>query len=180
MHFLCFFSVIHDPVEFKIVIFGIFVNVEPMYSDLPEIETAIATLRLSNDYGTDNELAKSEVRNVLSNWDDIDQSQFYIGSHQLINNTASINLNHGYKRYAQIYDGLLKEEQTFFIDPKTTEGAENDKQLMKGRPQENFYLAQINGKWMGVQYGKDGENTHPKYNYARVTNFQNMVHLEKT
>jgi hypothetical protein len=156
-----------------------FVNVEPLYSDLPEIETAVATLRLSNDYGTDNELAKSEVQSVLSNWDDIDQSQFYIGSHQLINNTASINLTHGYKRYSQIYDGLLKEEQTFFIDPKTTEGSENDKQLLKGRPRENFYLAQINGKWMGVQYGKDGENSHPKYNYARVTNYQNMVHLEK-
>jgi hypothetical protein len=32
---------------------------------------------------------------------------------------------------------------------------------------------------MGVQYGKDGENCHPKYNYAKVNNFQNNIHLEK-
>ena len=32
---------------------------------------------------------------------------------------------------------------------------------------------------MGIQYGEEGDNTHGKYNYARVTNYQNNVHIEK-
>lgn len=156
-----------------------FVNVEPFYSEKPDIEDAIATLRMSNDYGKDSVMHSGLTKNILSNWDEVSQTQFYLTSHSLINNTSSINLQYGYKCYAQYYDGLLKDEQSLFIDPKTTEGAENTKQLLKGRPRENFYLKQINTKWMGVQYGKDGENCHPKYNYAKVTNFQNNIHLNK-
>ena len=156
-----------------------FVNVEPLYSEQPEIEDAIALLRMSQDYGRDSELHKSASKTVLSNWDEISQTQFFINHHSLINNSASINLKHGYKRYVQYYDSVLKENQTAFVDPKTTEGAEQKSQILKGRPNENFYLEQVNTKWMGVQYGKDGENSHPKYNYAKVTNYQNNVHLEK-
>lgn len=156
-----------------------FVNVEPLYGEKAEIEDAIAVLRMFRDYGKDMELAKSLTKTVLSNWDDIGESPFYISQHSLINNTSSINLRHGYKRYAQYYDGLIRENQSFFVDPKTTEGSERTKQLLKGRPNEDFYLKQINTKWMGVQYGKDGENCHPKYNYSKVTNFQNNIHLEK-
>jgi hypothetical protein len=74
---------------------------------------------------------------------------------------------------------LIKENTAVFVDPKTTEGSENDKQLLKGRPLENFYLNQIEGKWLGVQYGGDGENCHGNYNYAKIHNFQNTVHLDK-
>ncbi len=156
-----------------------FVNVEPLYSEQPEIEDAIAMLRMSQDYGKDSTIHKNLSKTVLSNWDDISQTQFYITTHSLINNSSSISQNHGYKRYSQYYDALLKENQSFFVDPKTTEGAEKDKQLLKGRPNEDFYKQQINTKWMGVQYGQDGENSHPKYNYAKVNNFQNSKHIEK-
>lgn len=156
-----------------------FVNVESFYSEKPDIEDAIAILRMSHDHGKDSELATSTTKTVLSNWNDISQTQFYLLSHSLINNSSSVNFKHGYKRYVQYYDSLLKENQSIFVDPKTTEGAENDKQLLKGRPNENFYKEQINTKWMGVQYGADGENAHAKYHYAKVTNFQNNVHLTK-
>jgi len=156
-----------------------FVNVEYMYSEQPDFEQAISLLRMSSDYLKDSEISGSLGKLVLSNWEEISQSQLFITQHSLINNSASINLSHGYKRYSQFYDGLLKENQSFFVDPKTTPGKENDHQLLKGRPNENQYLKQINTKWMGVQYGKDGENCHPKYNYAKVTNYQNNTHLEK-
>lgn len=156
-----------------------FVNVEYLYSEQPDIEKTISILRMSQDYGRDSELHSEESQTILSNWDEISQTQFYLVNHSLINNSSSISLQHGYKRYAQYYDGLLKENQTIFVDPKTTEGSERNKQLLKGRPKEDFYKTQINAKWMGVQYGKDGENCHGKYNYAKINNFQNNVHLEK-
>jgi hypothetical protein len=156
-----------------------FVNVEPFYAEQPDIEEAISILRMSQDYGKDSEIHKSLSKTVLSNWEDISQTQFFINHYSLLNNSSSISLRNGYKRYAQFYDGLLQENQSFFVDPKTTEGSEREKQLLRGRPQEDFYLSQINTKWMGVQYGKDGENSHPKYNYSRVNNFQNVVHTNK-
>ena len=156
-----------------------FVNVEPFYSESPDIDEAISILRMSNDYGTDSKLATSKTQIVLSNWDEISQTQFYINHHTLINNSSAISLSNGYKRYAQYYDGLVKENQSFFVDPKITSGAEETKQLLKGRPNEDFYLQQINTKWLGVQYGKDGENSHPMYNFAKINNYQNNVHLRK-
>jgi len=156
-----------------------YVNVEPLYSEKADIEEAISILRMSHDYGKDSKLHKNLSKTVLSNWDDISSTQFFMSSHALINNSSSVSMRHGYKRYCQYYDALLKENQSLFIDPKTTEGAEKDKQLLKGRPNEDFYKEQINTKWMGVQYGKDGENSHPKYNYAKVNNFQNSAHIEK-
>ena len=156
-----------------------FVNVEPFYSDIPTIEEAISILRMSHDYGKDSELHHAKTKAVLSNWDDISQTQFYINNYSLINNSSSISLEHGYKRYVQYYDTLLKKNQCLFVDPITTPGSENEKQLLKGRPNEDYYLSQINTKWMGVQYGTDNENCHSKYYYAKVTNFQNNAHIQK-
>ena len=73
----------------------------------------------------------------------------------------------------------MKASQRIYSDPLTTPGSENTQVLLKGRPNENIYLQQVESKWMGVQYGKDGENCHANYNVARITNFQNNVHLDK-
>lgn len=156
-----------------------FVNVEPLFGEKTEIEESLMVDLLSNDYGNDNVQAKEVGKTVLTTWDEHAGTPFWIKKHELFNNSADVNLSNGYKRYIQYYDALLKEQQLLFVDPKTTTGAENDQMLLKGRPRENFYLEQIQGKWMGVQYGENGENCHEKYNIAKVQNYQNLVHLDK-
>jgi hypothetical protein len=156
-----------------------FVNVEPLFGDETEIEETMMIDLLSNDYGNDNVQTKRPGKTVISNWEDQAGTPFYIKKHSLFNNSASVNLRNGYKRYVLYYDALLKESQSVFVDPKTTEGAEEDKMLLKGRPNENFYLDQIQANWFGVQYGENGENCHEKYNIAKVQNYQNLVHLGK-
>lgn len=155
-----------------------FVNVDPMFSEA-EIDEGLGFELITQDFGKDSDQAKFKGKAVLSNWDEMEGTNFHIKSYSLQNNSASVNLYHGYRRYAQFYDALVKENQSIFVDPRTTTGAENDKQLMKGRPNENFYLQQINTKWMGAQYGENGENSHEKFNYARINNFQNNIHLPK-
>jgi hypothetical protein len=155
-----------------------FVNVNPMFSEA-EIDEGLGLELLTQDFGKDSVQAKFKGKTVLSNWDDISGTNFFIQSYALVNGSSSISLSHGYRRYAQFYDALVKENQSIFVDPQTTEDAERDKQLLKGRPNENFYLQQINTKWMGAQYGGNGENCHENFNYARITNFQNNVHLPK-
>ncbi len=156
-----------------------FVNVEPLFSEKSEIEDALSYELLSQDFGKDSELAKFKGKTVLSNWDDMSGTNFFIQTYSLQNYSASINLSEGYKRYVTYYDAFLKENTSLFVDPNTTEGAENDKVLMKGRSGENFYLDQIQNKWFGAQYGKNGENSHSKINYAKINNYQNNVHLDK-
>jgi hypothetical protein len=123
--------------------------------------------------------AKQLGKTVISNWEDHSSTPFFIKKYKLFNNAASVNLANGYKRYISYYDALLKEPQFLFVDPKTTDGAEKDKMLLKGRPNENVYLEQIQRNWFGVQYGEGGENCHEKYNIAKVQNYQNLVHLKK-
>ena len=156
-----------------------FVNVEPLFSEQTEIDEGMIISLLGNDYGKDSEQPKNQAKTVLTNWEEVQMTPSFIIKYNLTNRSADINLRHGYKRYVQYYDALIKENTAVFVDPKTTEGSENDKQLLKGRPLENFYLNQIEGKWLGVQYGGDGENCHGNYNYAKIHNFQNTVHLDK-
>ena len=156
-----------------------FVNVDPLFSEKPEIDDALALNLLTNDYGKDSVQAKFKGKNVLTNWDDASSTNFYIQSYSLVNNSATVNMREGYRRFSRYYDAFIKESQNLYVDPLTTPGSERDQIIMKGRPGEDFYLEQIRSKWMGVQYGKDGENSHPKINYAKINNYQNMVHLQK-
>lgn len=156
-----------------------FVNVNPMFSDSSEFEEALGKELLTQDFGTDSTNAEFKGKMILSNWDDMSSTNFFIQSYSLQNFAASINNTHGYRREIRFYDGFIHEPETFLCDPLTTIGAEEDKILMKGRPGEDSYLSQIQTKWLGIQYGEDGENCHGKFNIARITNFQNNVHLDK-
>jgi len=88
-----------------------FVNVEPLFGDETEIESSMLIDLISNDYGNDNVQAKQVGSTIISNWDDISSTPFYIKKYSLFNNSASVNLNNGYKRYVSYYDALLKESQ---------------------------------------------------------------------
>ena len=156
-----------------------FVNVEPLFSAKATIDDALGLELLTQDFGKDSTQSKFQGKLVLSNWEDISGTNFFIQSYSLQNYSASINLSNGYKRYVQYYDALLKEYQFLYVDPKTTPGAEQDQIILKGRPNENFYKTQVKYKWLGVQYGNNGENAHEKINYAKINNYQNLVHLDK-
>jgi len=156
-----------------------FVNVNPLFTDSSDIEESMGRELLFQDFGPDTSNAEFQGKVILSNWDDMSSTNFFIQSYSLQNFAASINNTHGYRRESKFYDGFLKSSETFLCDPLTTVGAEENKILMKGRAGENEYLAQIQSKWLGIQYGEDGENCHGKFNVARITNFQNNVHLDK-
>ena len=156
-----------------------FINVEPLFSEDSEIEESLGKELLSQDFGKDSSNAEFKGKVILTNWREMSSTNFFIQSYSLENNSASINNRHGYRRYAMFYDALVKEPMKIFSDPLTTDGSEKKQILMKGRPGEDFYKQQVQRKWMGVQYGENGENCHEKFNVARITNFQNNVHLDK-
>lgn len=156
-----------------------FVNVEPLFSEKTEIEESLSRELLTQDFGTDSEIAEAQGKTILTNWDDLKSTPFFIQSYSLQNSSALINNMHGYRRYAMFYDALTQESERIYVDPLTTDGAEKTEILLKGRPGEDFYKQQVQAKWMGVQYGSNGENCHEKYNLAMIMNYQNNVHLNK-
>jgi hypothetical protein len=155
------------------------VNVDPLFSEKADIDDAVGIELFSQDYAVDSERFKSARKHVLSNWDNVKQTNFYIEKYEQKNNSTKVGLVDGYKRYLHYYDGLLREKQTIFADPKVTPGAEKDSIILKGRANENFYLDQVSHRWMGNVYGNDGENSHEKLLYAKVWNHQNMRHSKK-
>lgn len=156
-----------------------YVNVDPLFSEKADIDEGMALNLMTTDYGKDSEQGKQIGKIVLSNWDEISDTAMHIDSYALQNYSASINLRDGYKKYVQYYDSILKEYQSIFVDPISSPGAEDDQIILKGRPNEDFYLSQVTHKWMGIQYGKNAENAHDKINYAKIQNYQNLVHLNK-
>lgn len=155
------------------------VNVDCLFSEKTEIEEGLCMDLLTNDYGNENYQGKATGKVVLSNWQEFSSTPFFIVKYSLFNESSRINNTYGYKRYVEYYDGFTKEKETLFVDPLISPDSEKDKMILKGRPNEDYYLTQVQSDWMGIQYGENGENCHEKYNYAKIQNFQNVVHLGK-
>jgi hypothetical protein len=127
---------------------------------------------------------------VLTNLNNMSGKNVFIEAYSFENNSGSVWLNNGYKRFAQWLN--IEEEsieyQQAFVDPFTTPGAEDNFRLLKGRKADgppNFpkplYLNESRYKWMGKQGGLSfGGNVHDNYCYAQVLNHQNLQELKKT
>lgn len=120
---------------------------------------------------------------VLTNEPSKQGLNIFIERYSLENNSASIWMNEGYKRFVQYYEqnGNSSTYENVFTDPLTTPGAEQDYVLLKGRVDEDFYKEQVKYKWMGQQSSLDkGGNVHSNFLFAKVHNHQNLKEINKT
>jgi len=163
-----------------------FVNLNNQFSEELNIDEAIANLSMMKDYDSNQENKSSDMPLILSNLEQVQGSSMFIDKYTLLNNTGSVGINNGYRRYMQFYDDSLKEDKpenkykSFSIEALNTKGAENDKVAMKGRKGENIYDTHSKYKWLGVQYGsKNVKNVHDNYQYAKILNHQNNIELDK-
>lgn len=118
---------------------------------------------------------------LLTNKPEMEGLNTYIESYSLENSSAEVWIRNGYKRSAQYYEtGTAPEYVQSFVDPLTTPGAERDRILLKGRPDESVYKQVVKHKWMGKQHpATDGGNVHDNYLFAEVLNHQNMEEISK-
>jgi hypothetical protein len=119
---------------------------------------------------------------ILTNQEERRGTNIFIESWSQVNNTASIWINNGYKRYSQYLD--VKQDSLEYVktfaDPLTTQGVENDAILQKGRPKDEFYKKQVKYKWLGKQASKTEQgNVHDNYIFSALLNFQNLQEIEK-
>ena len=150
-------------------------------ADQVNLSTTVPTAGLSNMLDAKDSVKASLI---LTNQPDKTGTNLYIESYSIESQTANIWMNNGYMRYAQYLDIRESESKyfSFFVDPFTTPGTENDYQLPKGRVDEpEFYKKQVKYKWTGKQapYSEKG-NVHENYLFSSILNFQNLQEIKKT
>jgi hypothetical protein len=114
---------------------------------------------------------------ILSNHPNYSATNQYIKKFNLINNSTEVNHELGYKPHVYYYD--IKENiiNNFLLDPISTKGANNDKIVMKGQPDDNDYgLNQQKNYFLGKS---DTDNSHKNYLYAEYNNDHNLEFLQK-
>jgi len=162
-----------------------FVNINKQFSteDLFEDATISIGQNPNRDGTVTGEPASSLTTLFLSNEEAKRDSDMYINNYGLTNISGKTWRMNGYKRYCQYYDDFVREWNEFFVDPLTTEGAEKDLILQKGRADETFYESQVKYKYLGKQVSGgtqlDGYNMHENYIFAQILNYQNLKEINK-
>ena len=163
-----------------------FVNVHQQFSEELEIDAAITNLSMLTDYDEGQTNKSAPMPLILSNFSQVQGTSMYIDKYTLHNNTGLVGINNGYRRFLQFYDSSFITEKpeekfhSFAVEPLNTEGSQ-DKQLLKGRNDEDIFETHQKFKWMGTQYGlpDSAGNVHENYQYAKILNWQNNVELNK-
>lgn len=159
------------------------VNVNTLFSMDESLEDGVADIitAATQDKSSDTEgLKGNDNKIILSNHDNFNNTTNFIKSYSLFNNSGQIWMSNGYKRYSQYMDMDTYEFQSFFVDPLTTEGAEKNLVILKGKAGDTSYELQNKFLYQGRQFSTLNEgNLHPNYHYAKILNYQNNEELNK-
>jgi hypothetical protein len=156
-----------------------FVNVNHQFKDDNEfLAGSIDNITIGPAYGDEegkNEPQDSPV--VFSNHRKLNTTSFYITEYNPINIGASIAKKYGYTFEPVFFEQNTLENWSIPMEPLITEGSEEEKILLRGRPNEEFYKTQIKKQWLGIQYTADDHNTHENFMISKV---QNMINNQNT
>jgi predicted chitinase len=149
-----------------------YVDIEKEISRDNTEDKGIDTSGLSSDITGDDERIYTMA---LTNDKSAKDTDRYISSYRILNNSTSVSLNRGYLNICKFYDSIKKEFLIFDVDSITSEG---DKTIiMKGSPQdEEFYRQNYTSTYVGKM---DIDNVHKNFNYSDVHNTQNLEDLQK-
>ena len=162
-----------------------FINVNKQFGDEDVFEDGILTMSTNPNKGSDTK-GEDEGKGyllVLTNEEQQSSTNMFIEKYGLINNAGNTWIANGYKRYCQYYDIPTKEWSEVFVDPLTTEGAEEESILLKGRADEDIYKSQVKYKYLGKQLGgaslEEGYNMHENFMFSQILNYQNLEEINK-
>ena len=153
------------------------------------LDSAIMKDFYANDKDT-AERSQSTTGKFLSTIDSLKGTNMFIQGFKIINNSSAIHEAFGYKNYVQFFDMKSLKYWSLFIDPKTTDGAEKKKIILKGRTfpkkedetkngkspsEQEYWKTQNVYTWKGIQ----SRNVHDKYIFSQAHNERNLLELQK-
>jgi len=156
-----------------------FVNVNNQFSDQVRIDDALVDTLFSQDTLEGEEIALTIDRKVFTNITDKQGTPMWIKKYAMINQSSDLAKKYGYKMHCEFFEQNTLEKWDIFSEPLIVESSENNKILLKGRPNEDFYKTQIKKRWAGLQYSLPEHNVHDKYLYAQINNLMNNTELKK-
>tara|TARA_B100000900_G_scaffold311136_1_gene269879 strand:+ start:979 stop:2490 length:1512 start_codon:yes stop_codon:yes gene_type:complete len=155
-----------------------FVEVNRLFSQEGAVEISESFSSAIDDVLGQSNSETDEFPNLLTNQTQFNRSARYIKEKKMKNNTGSVSIEQGYKKYTQYWDHRTKEFVSEFVDPLTTdeEGYINATKgrVINGRP-EGPRDEQVRYKYLGSQT----ENVHENYIFAMVQNKQNLQETDK-
>jgi hypothetical protein len=144
----------------------------------------------SNDVGK-VERSQTQSAKMLTNIGSLKGTNMFVRQYKTINESTKIHEQYGYKYHVQFFDMKSLKYWDIFIDPKTSDGAENKKIILKGRTfpkkedekdasgkspsQEEYWKTQNRFVWKGIQ----STNVHDKFIYAKAHNERNLLETRK-
>lgn len=152
------------------------------------------TIGFKDFYSNDVDNAKTAQETIgkfVSNMESFKGTNMFISQYQTRNESSRINEVHGYKYNVQFFDQKSLKYWNLFVDPITSEGAEEKKMILKGRTfpkktdeadknkkgpsEQDFWRTQNKYVWKGIQ----SKNVHDKYIFAIAHNERNLLELKK-
>ena len=172
-----------------------FVNMNNQIEGDGQLAAGILDSAIMKDFyqNEQNTTANSQTSTAkfLTTIDSFKASNMFIQGYETINKSSTINKMFGYKYNVQFFDMKSLKYWNLFVDPKTSDGAEKKKIILKGRTfpkkegetnAEGFSpSAQEHWKtqnlyvWKGIQ----SKNVHDKYTFAIAHNLRNLLELSK-
>ena len=131
------------------------------------------------DHGLSDFTHHEKGKLLLTNAKEYVSTNSFFNSIRIYNDSGNISSINGYKRHIYFYDFNNEELVDFDIESLTTEGAEKNKVILKGRQGEDYYKNQTKRKWLGIQYSLEDHNVHQHYKESYIQNFQNLLELNR-
>lgn len=154
-----------------------------------ELQSDEVMISSSANFGADP--TNSEVKDsfkgphILTNDPKMALFNVFISFWSLKSSFASKWIKNGYNRIIQFLDVDETNKKSEYlnkisVESLTSEGAEKNYILLKGKKGDDFYKGQTKYKWLGKQVANSvGGSVHDNYLYANVLNYQNVQDLTK-
>ena len=171
-----------------------FINVNNQLEGEGQLAAGILDVTLTKDFYSDKsgeaENAQKQIGKFLTSLANMSGTNMYIQGYKTKNESSRIHEEHGYKYNVQFFDMKSLKYWNIFVDPKTSDGAEQKKIILKGRTfpkkeeqskdgkspsAEEYWKTQNRFVWKGIQ----STNVHDKYTFAIAHNERNLLELKK-
>ncbi len=122
---------------------------------------------------------KSLLPKVLTNYDLVASTPMFITNFKVENKSEIINEEIGYKLFINFFEHSTKKFYDIFEEGLIKEGSEENKILLRGKPNEDYFKNYVKNIWSGIQYSLPKHNVHKNYMFSIIHNHFNKAILDK-
>lgn len=156
-----------------------FINVNDLISYDSNVLLALAEDTHSGAQVNFEKTEKGIEEKCFSNHPGRIRSNFFVKNFKPINNSSNISKRYGYAFNATFFEHTGLKSWQLQAKSLTTPGTENNKIILRGRPNDDTYNSLQKYNYIGIQHNLPEHNVHENFYYARIHNMMNLMELDK-